>query len=144
MADPARPQLPLFGGTVAIKEGDPPGFREVWEAWLRWTKEASGTARSVHRVEAAREYLRLKKKRVLPDVDELVVAIEAQAQSAQWQAGVIPHLRTWLHQERWEDDPQALTWNGKGGGNGGVQPPRGLSKHELDLWWDNYYMTKRD
>lgn len=140
--DPARPQLALFGGTQVIKEGDPAGFRELWEAWLRCTKEASGTARSAHRVEAAREFLRLKKKRALPDVAELVVSIEAQAQSARWQAGTIPDLRTWLHQERWSDDPAALTWNGneRDARRSGPKPPAGLSKYEQEIWLENYWI----
>ena len=44
-----------------------------------------------------------------PDIEEIVTAIEAQKQSAQWQKDggqFIPHPATWLNQGRWDDDPE--------------------------------------
>lgn len=40
------------------------------------------------------------------DVAVLMVALEAQRGSEQWQRGVIPHAATWLNQRRWEDEAQ--------------------------------------
>lgn len=95
-----------------------PAFESAWAVWVRVTREASGGAHSAHKAAAREEFYRQRKRGVLPGLLELVAAIEAQGQSERWRAGVIPDFRTWLHQQRWGDDPAALTWNGNGKGRG--------------------------
>ena len=91
-------------------------------------------------------YLKARKSKNWPGIDQVLVSLEAQKQSPRWQAGVIPMAKTWLHQERWEDDAAALTWNGDKGKhfvNGRwVGPPEFWPNCQKALWWENFWMEE--
>jgi hypothetical protein len=73
-------------------------FDRVWQAYPR--KVAKGAARKA--------FLRLAPSSAL--VDRMLEAIAWQRQTPQWvsNGGVfIPHLSTWLNQERYDDEPFA-------------------------------------
>ncbi len=79
-------------------------FDTFWKAYPR--KIAKGAARA--------EWLKLKKKKILPQLEYLIAAVDAQTaayksrptfQKDGWQ--FFPHCRTWLHQERWADIVEA-------------------------------------
>lgn len=116
-----------------------PAFESAWVTWIRVTREASGGAHSAHKAAAREEFYRQRRK--MPPLPELLAAIEAQGQSERWRAGVIPDFRTWLHQERWNDDPAALKWNGNGKTRH-VDPLAHLSKHELAVYLENQAMER--
>lgn len=75
-----------------------PLFEQFWSAYPRKTAKAA----------ALREWLRISPA---PDaaLTELMIAkVDEQRTSTQWlkDAGqYIPHARTWLHQQRWKDEP---------------------------------------
>ena len=83
----------------AREEKTPPGFDRFWEAYPRKTAKQ----------DAIKAFERLKPDAMM--IEMMVKAINAQAQSAQWQddgGRYIPHPATWLNQHRWEDEmPQA-------------------------------------
>ncbi len=88
-------------------------FEKFWKSYPR--KIGKGQARKV--------WLRLKPNDELTDT--LVMAVEAQKKSEQWQKSqgqFIPHPTTWLNQERWEDE---ISGTGPGEDNyyGGDPPP---------------------
>ena len=71
-------------------------FDRLWKAYPR--KVAKGAARKA--------FLKL---RPTPELcDRMLTAIEWQRQTPQWLADdgqFIPHLATWLNQERYDDEP---------------------------------------
>ena len=48
-----------------------------------------------------------------PDLETLLEAVLKQALTKRWQEGYIPDPITWLHQERWADDPASYDAGGK-------------------------------
>jgi hypothetical protein len=49
------------------------------------------------------EWERLRKAGKLPSLSILLASLHEHKQGRQWQEGVIPHARTFLHNERWND-----------------------------------------
>jgi len=98
-------------------------FEIFWEAYPR--KIAKGEARRVWQT------------KVKPDeglLRVILAAVETCKQSEQWQTPkYIPHARTWLSQQRWEDEPDPPAPN--------IQEPwpgSGLSL-EAQLAWQQAY-----
>jgi hypothetical protein len=127
------PQLPLFQERPALDAAAE--FDTLfWPTYpLKLGKAAARVA-----------YLKARKSPNWPGIERVLASLEAQKASPRWQAGVIPMAKTWLHQERWEDDAAALTWNGGSGGkrfiNGRwVGPPDYYDRNEKWLWWDNFW-----
>jgi len=84
-----KTQLPLIEATK-----DP--FQQFWNAYPR--KEA--------KVVAQRAFSKAIQKTTL---QSMIAAVQQQLQGDQWQRGFIPHAATWLNQERWTDEPSAVT-----------------------------------
>ncbi len=66
-------------------------FDQLWSAFPRKTAK----------VVARRAFKKASKKTTLAD---MLDALEVHKHTEQWQRGVIPHLSTWLNQERWADE----------------------------------------
>jgi len=68
--------------------------------------------RRVGKDAAWQEWRRLRPSADDAFTDRAIAAVERQKQSAQWQRDggqYIPHPRTWLHQGRWQDEPEHAT-----------------------------------
>jgi hypothetical protein len=75
-------------------------FECFWQAYPRKKAKAS----------AWRAWEKARKEKRLPELDEIVAAIQAQIQSSDWrkEAGqFIPYPATWLNADRWADDTGA-------------------------------------
>jgi hypothetical protein len=74
-------------------------FERLWRQFPR--KVAKGAARKA--------FLKIKPDAAM--VDRMLQAIAWQRQQAQWienNGQFIPHLSTWLNQERWDDEPMEV------------------------------------
>lgn len=72
------------------------GFLQFWAAYPL----------KVGRLAAIREWNRLRPDDAL--VAQMLKTLEWQRDSRQWRDGFVPHPRTWLHQGRWDDEPEAI------------------------------------
>lgn len=135
MSSPA-PQIPLFSAPRQVALDADAEFETLF--WPPWPlKLGKGAARDAYR--------KARLKPSWPGINHVLASMAAQAESPRWQAGVIPMPKTWLNQERWDDDAAALTWNGGNGGKrfvGGrwVGPPEEWDRTRKALWWDNFWM----
>lgn len=102
------PILGVLGGAESpvdpprgAPERDMAGFDAFWSAYPKRVGKRACEAK----------WCKIKN---MPEMGTLLVALEAQKASAQWQAEggkFIPHPLTWLSQGRWEDDGQANAIN---------------------------------
>lgn len=71
------------------------GFQQFWEDYPR----------KVGRLAAIREWNRIKPDEAL--VNQILATVNWQRETRSWVEGYIPHPRTYLHQGRWLDEPDA-------------------------------------
>lgn len=75
-----------------------PCFERFWAAYPRKTAKAT----------ALKEWLRIQPPPDDAVTDAMIVKVHEQRTSTQWLKDggqFIPHARTWLHQQRWKDEP---------------------------------------
>jgi hypothetical protein len=83
-----------------VQRETPNGFERFWACYPR--KVGKGAALD--------EWRKLKPDAALSEM--IAAAVEAQKVAPQWQKDggqFVPHPRTWLHQRRWEDQPDLPT-----------------------------------
>ncbi len=74
-----------------------PDFETFWKAYPRGDNKKGA-------------YIRWKQiEKTRPPLTIILQAIRIQSQGRQWQAGVYPHAKTWLHNERWNDETEKAT-----------------------------------
>lgn len=71
--------------------------------WKEWPAKVKGS-----KADALKMFEKIAKKKDSPQFEDLMKAIKDQSKSEQWQAGFIPHLRTWLSKGRWIDEIEHL------------------------------------
>jgi hypothetical protein len=85
-----------------LKLAKPNGFARFWDAYPNKVGKRAAEA----------EYERALKRISGPDPPKIILAgLERAKRSRQWAEGFIPHPKTWLHQDRWEDQPTEVQPN---------------------------------